>query len=73
MSTATDMLAAYLAAEEAILAGKTATIGDHSFGYEDLEKVRAGRLEWERRVAVETRQAAGDYGSARCQLASFSD
>lgn len=54
MSTATDMLAAYLAAESAILKGKEATIGDRRFRYEDLAEVRKGRQEWQAKVDAET-------------------
>lgn len=57
MSTATDMLAAYLAAESAVLLGKQATIGGRSFSYENLAEIRAGRKEWEQRVAAENANA----------------
>lgn len=53
MTTATDMLAKYLAAEVAILEGKEVRLGDRSLKTEDLDKVVAGRREWERRVALE--------------------
>jgi hypothetical protein len=53
MSTATEMLAAYLAAESKVLSGKVAKIGDRSFQLEDLPAIRAGRAEWEGRVAAE--------------------
>lgn len=59
MSTATTMYAAYLAAETAILEGKEASIGDRRVRLEDLSEVRAGRKEWEARVAAETARAAG--------------
>lgn len=58
MTTATDMLAAYLAAESAILLGKEASIGDRRLRYEDLAEIRNGRKEWEARVAAETANAA---------------
>jgi hypothetical protein len=58
MSTATDMLAAYLAAEAAVLKGKEATIGDRRFRLEDLGAIRAGRKEWETKVAAENGNAA---------------
>jgi hypothetical protein len=53
MTTATDMLAAYLAAESAVLLGKEASIGERKLRYEDLAEIRAGRKEWESRVASE--------------------
>jgi hypothetical protein len=58
MSTATDMLAAYMAAEAAVLLGKEATIGDRKFRYEDLQAIRDGRKEWEVKVAAENKSAA---------------
>lgn len=58
MSTATDMLAKYLAAEQAILEGKEARLGDRMLRMEDLAEVRKGRQEWETRVAVESRSAS---------------
>ncbi len=59
MSTATTMYAAYLAAEEAILAGKESRIGDRAVRFEDLPAVIAGRKEWEARVRAEGDRAAG--------------
>lgn len=59
MSTATDMLAKYLAAEQAILEGKEARLGDRMVRFEDLEAVRVGRQEWERKVAAENAAADG--------------
>lgn len=72
MSTATQMLAKYLAAEELVLEGKEAKIGDRSFRLEDLAQIREGRKEWEGKVAAERRAASGvntfgglSYGRAR--------
>lgn len=59
MSKATDMLAAYLAAEIAVLEGKEAKIGDRSLQLEDLSEIRAGRREWQARVNEERLNAAG--------------
>jgi len=53
MSTATDMLARYLAAEQAVLEGKTVKFGERLLGMEDLAEIRAGRQEWERKAASE--------------------
>jgi len=53
MSTATDMLAAYMAAEIAVLQGKEATIGDRKLRFEDLAEIRAGRKEWEAKASSE--------------------
>ena len=59
MTIATDMLAKYMAAEQAILEGKDVRIGDRSLAMEDLESVRAGRREWEKRVSAENAAVAG--------------
>ena len=59
MSTATNMHAAYLAAETDILLGKEARIGDRTFRHEDLGVVQAGRREWEQKVNAERARAAG--------------
>jgi hypothetical protein len=71
MSQASDLLAAYLEAELAILKGQTVTLGDRTVGMADLSEVRAERRDLERRVAAEERAAAGDSG-ARHQVADFS-
>lgn len=74
MTTATDMLAKYLAAETAILEGKEVHLGDRRLRMEDLNMVIAGRREWERRVAQEGARAAGapTIGGAGFVLANFS-
>lgn len=62
--TPQDMLAAYLAAEQALLAGgKSVRFNDGNVDRmltrEDLEWVQKGRREWETRVAAAARAAAG--------------
>lgn len=59
MTTATDMLQKYLAAEAAVLEGKEARIGDRVFRSEDLSQIIAGRREWEARVNAEERRNRG--------------
>jgi len=60
MSTpATAMLAGYLQAETDVLLGKEARLGDRVFRSEDLAEIRAGRQEWERRVAGDRDRAFG--------------
>lgn len=54
MTTASDMYARYLAAEQAVLDGKTIKFGERLLGMEDLAEIRAGRQEWERKLASET-------------------
>lgn len=60
MTTATEMLAKYMAAELAILDGKEVRFADRALRMEDLPEIRKGRQEWERRVSGESRKAAGD-------------
>lgn len=66
MSTATDMLAHYLAAEEAILGGQSYKWGDRQLTRADLVMVQNGRREWERKAAAEARG-----GGVGVQLADF--
>lgn len=54
MTQATDMLAAYIAAETAVLLGKEASLGDRRLRMEDLSEIRAGRQEWQQKVNAET-------------------
>ncbi len=54
------LLQAYLDAEMAILEGKSYRMPDgRMLTLEDLDKVIAGRREWERRVAEDTARLAG--------------
>lgn len=53
MSTSTDMLASYLAAESAILRGQSYRWGDRQLTRADLKMVQDGRREWERKVNAE--------------------
>jgi len=70
MSTATDMLARYTEAEQAILLGQSVVWQGRSLTYADLEKIQNGRREWEVRVQAEQAQDAGRTG-ARHVLADF--
>jgi hypothetical protein len=70
MTIATDMLAKYIAAEQAILEGKEVRGPDgRSLKMEDLEAVRAGRKEWEDKVAQET--AAGQSTGNQATVGSI--
>lgn len=69
MSTATDMLAKYLAAESAVLKGQSFTLGGRQLTRANLPEIIAGRKEWERRVAQE--QAAADGVDSRFSVADF--
>jgi hypothetical protein len=70
MTIATDMLAAYLAAESAILLGKTVQFQGRTVGFESLAEIRKGRAEWERRVATE-RNGGAAFGGLSFSVARF--
>ena len=57
--TAQQMLDKYLEAEAAVLEGRTVIFNGRTHTMEDIEKIRAGRREWERRAAAEQARAAG--------------
>lgn len=73
MSTATDMLAKYIAAEEAVLKGQSYQLstgtGSRMLTRANLREIREGRREWERRVAGE--RAASQGGSSDYSLVDF--
>lgn len=56
------MLAAYIAAETAILAGKSYSFGGRSYSHENLQEIRAGRKEWEAKVKAEQTPANAKKG-----------
>ena len=59
MSTASDMLASYLAAESAILLNKEYEMNGRRVTRQDLPAIQRGRQEWERRVSAENAAKAG--------------
>ncbi len=74
MTTATEMLNKYIAAESAILEGKEVRFGDRTLRMEDLDKVQTGRREWERRAAAEVPAGAPErptFGGVGFGLANF--
>jgi hypothetical protein len=76
MSTATDMRDVYLQAEQDILQHGQSSALSGSVGrmltMADLESVRKGRMEWERRAAAEEQVVAlGRSGGVR--IATFRD
>lgn len=71
MSTATDMVALYIAAEKAVLNGKSYTINGKALARENLQEIRAGRAEWEARANAESATTQG--GSRLYSLADFSE
>lgn len=68
MSTATEMLAFYLDAEREVLLGQSVSKDGRQLTLADLEEIRIGRAEWERKVSAE--QAAAQ-GRASYALADF--
>lgn len=57
--TAQQMLDKYLEAEAAVLEGRTVIFNGRTHTMEDIEKIRAGRREWERRAAADRDRSAG--------------
>lgn len=70
MSAASDMRDLYIAAEAAVLKGQSYRLGERMLTLADLEQIRAGRREWEGRVAAEN-AAAGSCGPAGVSFANF--
>jgi len=68
MSTATDMLTAYITAETTILKGQSYMINGHSFTRADLSEVQKGREYWQAEVNNEN---AKKSGSSSYAVASF--
>lgn len=69
MTTATDMLQRYIDAEQRVLSGQSVQWGDRQLTLSDIDEIRAGRREWEHRVAAEQRPT----GTRRYARAVFSD
>lgn len=70
MTTATDMLASYMAAEASLLVGKSVAFNGRTLTNENLGEIRKGRQEWERRVAQEQGRARSGLGFS---VATFGD
>lgn len=71
MTTATDMVTAYLNAEAALLLGKEYQLGDRHLKSEDLAEIRAGRKEWEARARAEALGRTPTLGGRRFSLANL--
>lgn len=69
MSTASDMLALYIAAEKKVLQGLSVTMNGRSLTRVNLPEIRAGRQEWQAKVDAETAQTQG--GSSNYSVADF--
>lgn len=52
MSLEQDMIDFYIKAEKDVLVGKTVSHRGETMGLEDLDKIREGRKEWERRLQL---------------------
>ena len=64
------MVNLYIQAEKSVLLGKEITINGRSMEYEDLDLIRAGRKEWQKKVDQEAAKTGG--GSSTFSLADFS-
>lgn len=53
------MVALYLEAEKELLAGKTTIMNGRQLTMENLQEIRDGRKEWERRQAAEQASSGG--------------
>jgi len=71
MSEATEMYAFYVTAEKAVLKGQSYSKDGRTMTRADLPEIRAGRREWERKIATELADADG--ASNTFSLANFAD
>lgn len=69
MTTATEMRDLYLAAEKAVLKGKSVSVNGRSMTRENLSEIREGYRYWNQRVASES--AASQGGSSSYSLVDF--
>lgn len=69
MSTATDMLALYIQAEQDALTGKSVSINGRSLTRQNLNEIREGVEYWQAKVDAET--AASSGGSSLYSVADF--
>lgn len=79
LEDAQSMVAAYVECEKQILLGKEVRMGgtglDRFLRFEDLDLVRAGRKEWEGKVAKYQQASAGapTFGGLSYTVADFSN
>ena len=57
--SAAEMVAIYIQAEKDVLEGKTTVMNGRTFTMENLNEIRDGRVEWERRLQQQTATAGG--------------
>mgnify|MGYP001578897044 CR=1 FL=1 len=67
--TASEMVAFYVEAEQKVLSGLEVRMGDRMLKRADLAEIRAGRREWESKLAA---QVSASRGSSGFRAASFS-
>lgn len=68
--SAQEMLDLYIQAEKDVLEGKSTTINGRMMTLEDLDKIRDGRQEWERKARNEAAATSGKSRKSH-SLASF--
>jgi len=71
MSEATDMLAAYIAAETAVLKNQSYSMAGVTLTRSNLAEIRSGRKEWQQRVNAE--KATSQGGSRLYSVADWSE
>jgi hypothetical protein len=69
LTQAQQMLQRYLTAEQEVLEGRTVSFGGRTLSMVDLDEIRAGRQEWERKVNGLQQAATGQ--SRPYKLADF--
>ena len=69
MSEATEMRALYLAAEKAVLKGKSISVNGRSMTHENLSEIRTGYRSWDQKVQAEN--ASSNGGSSTYSVADF--
>jgi len=68
INQAQQILERYITAEQEVLEGRTVSFGGRTLTMVDLSEIRAGRKEWERKIASLKRAASGGLPY---KLASF--
>lgn len=71
MSEATDMLAAYAAAEKAVLKNQSYSLAGTTLTRANLSEIRKGRSYWQQRVNAENASSQG--GSRLYSVADWSE
>lgn len=64
MKTAQEMLNLYIEAEIAVLGGQSFRMGERQLTRADLERIQAGRREWEAKVEGQARRGRPRFANA---------